>query len=114
MADAKKEKETVKAGMTKKEVISEVAEKTELKKTKVEEVFDAYSEIAAREVGQGKEVVLPGVGKFFQKFRPAQERSGRNPQTGEPMTFKLDDRYSAGFKGEKKFRELVDELSKKK
>ncbi len=107
-------KETVKTGMTKREVINEVSEKTELKRAKVEEVFDAYAEIAVREVGKGNEVVLPGIGKFFQKFRPAQERNGRNPHTGEAMTFKMEDRYSAGFKGEKKFRDLVDELSKKK
>ncbi|WP_184053092.1 HU family DNA-binding protein [Sphingomonas aerophila] len=44
-------------------------------------VFDQIAGAAAK----GEEVSIPGFGKFAVKDRP--ERQGRNPATGEAMTF---------------------------
>ncbi|MDX3911599.1 MAG: HU family DNA-binding protein [Sphingobium sp.] len=55
--------------------------KTDARKL-VDAVFAAISEAAAK----GEEISLNGFGKF--KVKDSPEREGRNPATGEAMTFK--------------------------
>ncbi|TVV76918.1 HU family DNA-binding protein [Sphingomonas solaris] len=50
-------------------------------KKAVSAVFDQIADAAAK----GEDVSIPGFGKFTVKDRP--EREGRNPATGEAMTF---------------------------
>ena len=74
--------------MSRSAVLGEIADKTELPRKKVAEVFDALTEIMTREVSAGGagQFKLPTghvtVKRVYRKERPARE--GRNPRTGEP------------------------------
>jgi DNA-binding protein HU-beta len=67
--------------MTKSAVLSHLAQKTNLSKKQVGELFDETTALAAKEAKNG--FVLPGFGKLVLANRKA--RVGRNPQTGEPI-----------------------------
>jgi nucleoid DNA-binding protein len=77
--------------MTKSAVFQELAEKTELPRKKVAEVFDKLYEIIQREVGKkgpGVFTVPPGLVRLTRKVRgPTKERMGTRPGTTEPMLF---------------------------
>jgi DNA-binding protein HU-beta len=77
---------TKKAGgkkMTQGEVVSHIAERFELKKAQVREMFEELARPAAAEVKSAGEFQVPGFGKLVRSERQARE--GRNPQTGEPV-----------------------------
>ena len=68
--------------MNKTELIAAVAEKADLsKKDAITATVDAITEALT----QGEKVQLVGFGSFEVKTRAA--RVGRNPRTGEPMTY---------------------------
>ncbi len=69
--------------MTQSEVINHFAEKFDMKRTQVREVFDELVSLANREVGSSGEFTLPGFGKLVRSERKARE--GRNPATGETI-----------------------------
>jgi DNA-binding protein HU-beta len=69
---------------TKKELIDTLAEMTSQSKKDTEAFVDALGNAVRESLSKGEEVVLPGVGKFTVKERPA--RTGRNPQTGATIT----------------------------
>ena len=69
--------------MSQSEVVNHFAERFELKRTQVKEIFEALSDLASREVKENGEFVLPGFGKLVLSERKARE--GRNPQTGESI-----------------------------
>lgn len=69
--------------MTKAEVVTEVAKKTNISKVKVEEVLVAYADLVKEKVKLDESVVLYPIGKFFPKHSNA--RKGRNPYTGESI-----------------------------
>ena len=77
--------------MSRSAIISEVAEKVELNKKKIAEVFDVLTEMLKREVspgGSGQFKLPTGlltVKRVFRKERPARE--GRDIRTGEPRTY---------------------------
>jgi DNA-binding protein HU-beta len=70
--------------MKKSELVERVAEKAETTKAAaarmVEAIFDTTSGAIAEAVKAGRQVSIPGFGRFKPKTRPA--RKGRNPQTG--------------------------------
>lgn len=70
--------------MNKSELIDRIADKAETSKaaaTKVlDAIFDASTGAIAEAVQTGREVKLPGFGKFASRKRAA--RKGRNPRTG--------------------------------
>jgi DNA-binding protein HU-beta len=68
---------------TKKELIDALAERTQQPKKEAEAFIDALAVSLRDTLAQGQEVVLPGIGKFSVKEKPA--RSGRNPLTGEAI-----------------------------
>ena len=70
--------------MTKKELVSAMAEKTEQTKVKTAEMLDALIEVVSETLSNGEEVAIAGLGKFEVRERAA--RNGRNPQTGETIT----------------------------
>ena len=70
--------------MTKKELVSAMAEKTEQTKVKTAEMLDALIEVVSETLSNGEEVAIAGLGKFEVRERAARE--GRNPQTGETIT----------------------------
>ena len=72
--------------MTKKEMISAVAEKTGVSKTQVAEVFEGLTETITEALVKGDRVALPPLGTFTTGQRAA--RQGRNPATGEVIEIK--------------------------
>jgi DNA-binding protein HU-beta len=86
--------------MSQSEVVNHFAEKTGLKRAQVKEMFEEMSRLAANEVKENGEFVLPGFGKLVLSERKARE--GRNPQTGEtiqiPAKTALKFRLSKGMK----------------
>jgi DNA-binding protein HU-beta len=70
--------------MNKKELISAIAEQSQLTLAQAEAAFNAtFNAIQAAMVEQGS-VAVPGFGSFGTKIR--EERKGRNPATGKEIT----------------------------
>jgi nucleoid DNA-binding protein len=75
---------------TKSEIFGIIAERTELSKRDVRNVFDSLTELAGRVLAKGAgQFTVPGLCKLVVKTTPARKaRKGINPFTGEEMTFK--------------------------
>jgi len=69
--------------MTKTELVSNIAEEAGITKALAEKCLDALTAAVAKELIAGEKVTLPGLGIFSVTERSA--RTGRNPQTGEPI-----------------------------
>ncbi|MFO8012136.1 MAG: HU family DNA-binding protein [Phycisphaerae bacterium] len=67
--------------MTKTQIMSTLAERTDLQKKEVQQVVEELVNLACEEAKNGFKI--PGLGKLELKNRKA--RMGRNPQTGEPI-----------------------------
>ena len=81
----------VKARYSKTQILSEIAEKTELSRKQVGSVIDELSDLLERHVKKGScgEFVLPGLLKVSTVKKPARKaRKGINPFTGEETMFK--------------------------
>ncbi len=77
--------------LTKTEVISKIAEISELDKKSVARVFEGLTEIIKKELGSRGpgEFVIPGLLKLKTVKKPAtKDRPGINPFTKEPITIK--------------------------
>jgi nucleoid DNA-binding protein len=76
---------------TKSAMIQSLADASQLTRKQVTGLFDALSEYIKAQLGKkGPGVVnMVGLLKIKRVMKPAAaERQGRNPATGEPMTFK--------------------------
>ncbi len=75
---------------TKTEVYSYISERTSLKKKDVGAVFEALTDMIARDLKRGPGVfAVPGLMKIRVIHKPAQpERKGINPFTKEETVFK--------------------------
>lgn len=71
------------AKMTKSQLLTTLAETTELSKKDVASFLDELAALAYKEVKKEGEFVLPGFGKLVKAHRKA--RMGRNPATGEEI-----------------------------
>lgn len=89
--------------MTQSEIISQLADTAELKKTDVKALFDNLAAMATAEVKKNGEFTLPGFGKFVKTERKARE--GRNPATGE--TIKIAAKTTVKFKASKALKDAV-------
>jgi DNA-binding protein HU-beta len=89
--------------MNKAELISSVAEKTELTKKDSEKAVNAILEAIGAALGKGDKVQLVGFGTFEIRKRAA--RKGRNPQTGEEINIAAA--KVPVFKAGKSLREAV-------
>ena len=69
--------------MNKTEMINYIAEKAELSKKDAEKALNAFTAGVTETLANGGKVQLIGFGSFETSERAA--RTGRNPQTGEPM-----------------------------
>jgi DNA-binding protein HU-beta len=69
--------------MTKNDLVAQVASSAELTKKDAEKAVNAVLEAITDTLKKGEKVALVGFGTFETRFRPA--RTGRNPQTKEPM-----------------------------
>ena len=69
--------------MTKSELLTALAEGTEMSKKQVGEFLDKIVNLAYKQVKGSGEFVIPGLGKLVKVNRAA--RMGRNPATGEQI-----------------------------
>ena len=77
--------------LTKSQVVSELAELTELDKKSINRVFDGLTEIIKKQLGSRGpgEFVIPGLLKLKAVKKPAtKDRPGINPFTKEPIIIK--------------------------
>lgn len=95
--------------MTQSEVVNHFAEKFELKRAQVKEIFDEMATLAIAEVKRNGEFVLPGFGKLVKATRKA--RDGRNPATGE--TIKIPAKTTVKFRIGKAMKDAVVPAKKK-
>ena len=72
------------AGKTKTDLVEEVAQETNLTKTKARQAVDALLESLSNELSSGSKVTLTGFGTF--QVKEQKSKKGRNPQTGQVMT----------------------------
>ncbi len=89
--------------MTQSEIITQLADKSGLKKTDVKTLFDNLAAMAISEVKKADEFTLPGFGKFVKTKRKARE--GRNPATGE--TIKIAAKTTVKFRASKAMKDAV-------
>lgn len=82
--------------MTKSDIISEIANKSNLTKADAEKALNSFVEITKDNLKKEGKLALAGFGSFIVSER--KERQGRNPQTGETMTIKASKtvRFRAG------------------
>ena len=82
--------------MNRMELVSAIAEKSELSKKDAEKALKAFTDVVAEELKKGEQIQLVGFGTFQVSERAARE--GRNPQTGETMQIKASKtpKFTAG------------------
>lgn len=71
--------------MTKSDIINNIAEKTGLPKSSCESVIDVFADEVKDCLVNGDKLIIKGFIGFEVSERP--EREGRNPKTGEVITF---------------------------
>ncbi|PID36854.1 MAG: hypothetical protein CR993_03105 [Rhodobacterales bacterium] len=69
--------------MTKLELIKALAEECNTTAGAAESLLDGLARVASKKLGEGGEVIIPGLVKLTTKERAA--RKGRNPRTGEEV-----------------------------
>ena len=90
--------------MNKTELVKKVAAENELSQKQAAAVVDSVFNSVVDSVAAGNSVALFGFGTFSVKHRDA--RQGRNPATGESMTFAASN--TPVFKAGKAFKEKVN------
>lgn len=89
--------------MTKKDLISKMADKAEISKAKAEKAINAVIDSIKGALKKGDKVTLVGFGTFSVKKRAA--RKGRNPQTGAEI--KIAASKAPKFSPGKAFKDAV-------
>ncbi|MFZ5945269.1 MAG: HU family DNA-binding protein [Bacillota bacterium] len=92
--------------MNKTELISSVAEKSELTKKDAEKAVNALFASVEEALSKGEKVQLVGFGTFEVRERKA--RTGRNPQTGQEI--QIPAAKVPAFKAGKSLKEAVEKL----
>ena len=91
------------AKLMKSDVVSSIVERTGLSKKEATAAVDAMGATICDALSNGDSVGLIGFGTFEAKVRPA--RTGRNPQTGEPID--IPEKTVPVFKAGKKLRDAA-------
>ena len=90
--------------MNKAELVSKMAEKSELTKKEAEAALNAFMKSVEEALVEGDKVQLVGFGSFEVRKRAA--RKGRNPQTGAEI--KIPASKAPVFKAGKALKDLVN------
>jgi DNA-binding protein HU-beta len=91
------------AGMTKTQLVRHMAEKTGMNNKTAAAFFEGLAETAVKETKKNGVFVLPGLGRLVKSNRKA--RTGRNPQTGEPI--KIPAKTVVKFRVAKQAKEAI-------
>ena len=90
--------------MNKTELIDAVADEAEVSKAEAGRAVDAVISSITKALKKGDSVTLVGFGTFLQRHRGA--RTGKNPQTGEPVKIKASN--TVAFKPGKSLKDAVN------
>jgi DNA-binding protein HU-beta len=90
--------------MNKSDLIDAIAQSADISKAAAGRALDATVDTIADALKEGDQVALVGFGTFQVKDRAA--RTGRNPQTGEPIEIKAS--RVPGFKAGKALKDAVN------
>ncbi len=90
--------------MRKPELAAAIAEKSDISKDKAADVLNAILDEITTAVSKGDSVSLIGFGTFERRARAA--RTGKNPQTGEPIQIPASN--TVAFKAGKALKESVN------
>lgn len=90
--------------MNKTELISEVAQKTNMTKKDADKIVNAFFTSVETALKAGDKVQLIGFGTF--EVRERQARKGRNPQTGQEISIPAT--KVPAFKAGKALKDAVD------
>lgn len=90
--------------MNKTELVEKVAEEADISKSAAARALDAALDAVTQSLRDGEPVVLVGFGTFLVRERSA--RTGRNPQTGEPVDIAAS--KAAAFKPGKALRDALN------
>lgn len=89
--------------MTKSQMITALAEASELSKKQVAGLMETMADVVYKEVKKNGECIVPGFGKLVKVRRKA--RDGRNPATGE--TIKIPAKTVVKFRLAKAVKDVV-------
>lgn len=89
--------------MNRKELVEAVVGETDLTAAQADAALGAVLDGVVTAVAAGEKVTLPGFGTFERRERAA--RSGRNPQTGEPIEIAAN--AGPAFKPASAFKQAV-------
>lgn len=102
----------VKSALNKSQIMTTIADSTELSKKEISAVFDELSTLMHRHLRKGGagEFTVPGLMKCVVKRKPATKaRKGINPFTGEEIMFKAKPaRNIVKIRPLKKLKEMVE------
>lgn len=90
--------------MNKAELVKSISDKTNVTQKDVESIVNTFMDVVKDALCDGDKVQLVGFGTFEVADRA--ERTGKNPQTGEPMTIAAC--KAPKFKAGKAFKEVVN------
>ena len=91
--------------MNKSELIEQVADKADIKRSEAEAALNALTDVVKETLQRGGDVAITGFGKFSVAHRGA--RQGVNPQTGERIQIAASKapKFSAGADFKKALKE---------
>lgn len=102
----------IKSALNKSQIMTTIAENTEISKKQISTVFDELSLLMHRHLRKGAagEFTVPGLMKCVVKRKPATKaRKGVNPFTGEEIMFKAKPaRNVVKIRPLKKLKEMVE------
>lgn len=90
--------------MNKSQLIDKIADGADISKAAAGRALDAFVEAVTETLQEGETVSLVGFGTFSMRERAA--RTGRNPQTGEPI--EIAAAKTPGFKAGKSLKDAVN------
>jgi DNA-binding protein HU-beta len=90
--------------MNKNDFVEQISQRTGLSKADANNALDAVTDIITETMQGGKKISLVGFGSFEVGARAA--RTGRHPQTGQPMEIAAS--KVVKFKGGKKLKDAVN------
>jgi len=96
--------------MNKLELVKKIAEKRDVNEQTARLFLDVTLDSIVEAITKGDDVSLVGFGRFTSKHRA--ERTGRNPQTGEPIV--IQEKNIPSFKAGKPFVDILNTSKKTK